>query len=482
MLANSSVTVTAGTGLSGGGAVALGNSITLNNTGALNFNGRTGAISPATNDYSFAQISGTAATSQGGTGVTSSGASGNVLRSNGTTWTSSAIQASDLPSLSSTYVDLSSAQTIAGAKTFSSTISGNISGTASNVTGTVAVANGGTGSTTASGARTNLGAAASGANSDITSLSGLTTALSAAQGGTGVTSSGTVGYVLRSNGTTWTSSAIQASDLPSLSSTYVDLSSAQTIAGTKTFSSTISGNISGTATNVTGTVAVANGGTGLTTPGASGNILVSNGTAWTSAAPNILSGNYVDLTTNQSVAGTKTFTGVVDSTTATQTLPVRAVTVATMGTSCTASKEMIVVTDGQAGRQLWLCNAAGNGWNLLGDGIGGNGVTFNAVNVPSNAMMLTKNVCSGTYTGTYPNVVAGQDIPIPPATGTLTQQSTLVVSPISSMSNSMPAGWTSYTYYAYVDASNQAFLHVCNPTQFNVAASGAITFNVRAIN
>ncbi|MBI3996561.1 MAG: hypothetical protein HY352_02770 [Candidatus Omnitrophica bacterium] len=51
----------------------------------------------------------------------------------------------------------------------------------------VTVANGGTGSTTAGGARTNLGAAASGANSDITSLSGLTTTLSVVQGGTGAT-------------------------------------------------------------------------------------------------------------------------------------------------------------------------------------------------------------------------------------------------------------------------------------------------------
>ncbi|NTI80470.1 hypothetical protein [Rhizobium rhizogenes] len=49
----------------------------------------------------------------------------------------------------------------------------------------IAVADGGTGSSTASGARTNLGSAASGANSDITSMSGLTTALSIAQGGTG---------------------------------------------------------------------------------------------------------------------------------------------------------------------------------------------------------------------------------------------------------------------------------------------------------
>ena len=43
---------------------------------------------------------------------------------------------------------------------------------------TIAVLHGGTGATTASGARTNLGAAASGANSDITSLSGLTGGIS----------------------------------------------------------------------------------------------------------------------------------------------------------------------------------------------------------------------------------------------------------------------------------------------------------------
>lgn len=48
----------------------------------------------------------------------------------------------------------------------------------------LAIAQGGTNSTTASGARANLGAAKAGANSDITALSGLTTALSISQGGT----------------------------------------------------------------------------------------------------------------------------------------------------------------------------------------------------------------------------------------------------------------------------------------------------------
>ena len=52
----------------------------------------------------------------------------------------------------------------------------------------LAVADGGTGASTAANARTNLSAAASGANSDITSLTGLTTPLSIAQGGTAATS------------------------------------------------------------------------------------------------------------------------------------------------------------------------------------------------------------------------------------------------------------------------------------------------------
>lgn len=50
---------------------------------------------------------------------------------------------------------------------------------------TLPVAAGGTGGANATTARSNLSAAASGANSDITSLTGLTTALTVAQGGTG---------------------------------------------------------------------------------------------------------------------------------------------------------------------------------------------------------------------------------------------------------------------------------------------------------
>jgi len=55
----------------------------------------------------------------------------------------------------------------------------------SGVSGVLPVANGGTNASTAATARTNIGAASSGANADITSLLGLSTAITVAQGGTG---------------------------------------------------------------------------------------------------------------------------------------------------------------------------------------------------------------------------------------------------------------------------------------------------------
>ena len=51
-LTNSSVTVTAGTGLIGGGTVALGSSITLTNSGVTSFNTRTNAVTLAATDIS----------------------------------------------------------------------------------------------------------------------------------------------------------------------------------------------------------------------------------------------------------------------------------------------------------------------------------------------------------------------------------------------------------------------------------------------
>jgi hypothetical protein len=108
------------------------------------------------------------------------------------------------------------------------------------------VASGGTGASTAGNARTSLSAAGSGANSDITSLTGLTTALTVAQGGTGA------------------------------------------------------------ATHTSKGVLIGNGTSAVTTvsPGTSGNLLKSDGTSWTSAAPatQVLSASFTSA--NQAVPTT----------------------------------------------------------------------------------------------------------------------------------------------------------------------------------
>lgn len=88
-----------------------------------------------------------------------------------------------------------------------------------NLTSALTVGNGGTGATTATGARSNLGAAASGANSDITSLSGLTTALSVAQGGTGIATTPTNGQILIGNGTGFSLNTLTAGSGVNISNT-----------------------------------------------------------------------------------------------------------------------------------------------------------------------------------------------------------------------------------------------------------------------
>jgi hypothetical protein len=113
------------------------------------------------------------------------------------------------------------------------TLNQNTTGTASNVTGTVAIANGGTGATTAANALTNLGAYAASNPAGY------------------ITSSALAGYATQSYVT---------------SQGYI----------------TSSANISGTAANVTGTVAIGNGGTGATTAAAA----LSNLGAYPSTNPN----------------------------------------------------------------------------------------------------------------------------------------------------------------------------------------------------
>lgn len=165
---------------------------------------------------------------------------------------------SDITSLSGLTTALSVPQGGTGATTLTGYVKGNADSAftasttipVSDLSGTLAVTSGGTGATTASGARSNLGAAASGANSDITSLTGLTTALSAAQGGTGQ-SSYTIGDLLYASTTTALSKLNDVATGNALISGGVGTAPSY-------------GKI-GLTTHVSGTLPVANGGTGGTT-------------------------------------------------------------------------------------------------------------------------------------------------------------------------------------------------------------------------
>jgi hypothetical protein len=184
--------------------------------------------------------------------------------------------------------------------------------------GTLAVANGGTGVTTSTGSGNVvlsnsptfvtpiLGTPASGTATNLTGLplsTGVTGTLPVANGGTGVTTSTGTGNVVLSNSPTFVTPVLGTPTSGNFST------------GTFTWP-TFNQNTTGTAAGLSATLAVASGGTGATSltannvilgngtsavqtvaPGANGNVLTSNGTTWTSATPS--SGG---ITTGKSIA------------------------------------------------------------------------------------------------------------------------------------------------------------------------------------
>lgn len=207
----SSIAFTYSGGVTGSASVALGgtNALSLSNVpnaslanSSVTYNGQTVSLGgsgtiTAANPYALTIGTGLSGTSYdgsaavtiantgvlsniAGTGISVSGATGNVTITNTAPDQTVTLTAGSGISVSGTYPSFTVANT--GVLSFSGGTTGLTPSTATTgavtLAGTLAVANGGTGATDAANARSNLGAAASGANSDITSLSGLTGAIS----------------------------------------------------------------------------------------------------------------------------------------------------------------------------------------------------------------------------------------------------------------------------------------------------------------
>lgn len=360
----------------------------------------------AASSVTVGNVSGTVAIANGGSGQTTAqtamnafaGAttSGYYLRGNGTNVVMAAIQAADVPTLNQNTTG--SAGSVANALTINNSGTGDASGATYN------------GSAAKTISYNSIGASPLAGSSSLTTVGTITsgtwngTTLAVAYGGTGLTSTPVNGALDIGNGTGFTRTTLTAGSGISITNGAGSISIASTNAGTVTSVSgtgtvngitltgtvtssgslTLGGTLSGVSltTQVSGTLPVANGGTGLTT-GTSGGVLYYSaaGTLASSAA----------LGANALVVGGGA--GVAPSTITTGTGVVTALGVNT------GSSGAFVVNGGALGTPSsgTLTNATGLPISTGVSGLGTGVATALAVNTGS-AGAFTTNNSANTFT------------------------------------------------------------------------------------